>query len=55
MYSVRETLAKEPLATMKSVAEMGYKYWETWEIRDVDDVPNNYGLGGCPPTRPRTF
>lgn len=48
MYSVRETLAKEPLATMKSVAEMGYKYWETWEIRDVDDVPNNYGLGGLP-------
>jgi sugar phosphate isomerase/epimerase len=29
LFSVKETMTKDPIGTLKAVADMGYKYWET--------------------------
>lgn len=43
MYSVKQEMAKDPVATMRKVAEIGYKYWETCELFG-SDCDYNYGL-----------
>jgi len=43
MYSVKEAQDRDPIGTMRAVAEMGYKYWETCEIFG-SDRPHNFGL-----------
>lgn len=47
-------MAKDALGTMKRVADLGYKYWETCELFGVD-IPNNYGLAGMPADEARRF
>ena len=42
LYSVRNTLKKDPVGTMKKVAAMGYKYWEICAFNP--ESPYNYGL-----------
>ena len=41
-YSVRNTLKKDPVETMRKVAGMGYKYWEICAFNP--ESPYNYGL-----------
>jgi sugar phosphate isomerase/epimerase len=43
-FSVRESIVKDPIGTMKKVAGLGYKYWETCEVFNRPDLANNYGL-----------
>lgn len=42
LYSVRDHIAEDPLATLKKVADMGYKYWETCPLKGHNQ---DYGLG----------
>lgn len=41
-FSVRDELRKNPEGTMRAVAEMGYRYWETCSFNP--DSKYNYGL-----------
>ena len=41
LYSVRQNMAKDPIATVKKVSEIGYTYLETANLR----TPNDYGTG----------
>jgi len=45
LYSVKESMSKDPLGTMKKVAEVGYKNWETCELFGAE-IENNYGMAG---------
>lgn len=47
LYSVKKSLANDPIGTMKKVAEMGFKYWETpcavpYEVKE--SPVSRYGL-----------
>ena len=47
-YSVRDTLANEPERTLRNLAGMGYKYWETCAMKGVPYDPNDmrsFGFG----------
>ncbi len=44
LYSVKNTLAKDPFGTLEKVAKMGYRYWETAQVPALA-MANNYGLG----------
>ncbi len=44
MYSVRNELAKDPAGTMRKVAQMGYKSWETYPFDTTSRYNNGIGL-----------
>jgi sugar phosphate isomerase/epimerase len=44
VYSVRQNMAKNPIATVKRVAEIGYKYLETANLRTPDDYGTGFGV-----------
>jgi sugar phosphate isomerase/epimerase len=44
LYSVRQSLAKDAMGTLKALAKMGYKYWETAQFAAMTAMTNGYGL-----------
>ncbi len=44
LYSVKYALGKDPMGTLKKVADIGYKYWETAMVRTMADDPSGLGL-----------
>ena len=44
MYSVNDSMGKDPVGTMERVAQMGYKYWE---ICQLYRFPTKYNYGMC--------
>lgn len=48
LYSVKNTInrSKEPLSTLKKIAEIGYKYWEPAQVPYLKEL--SFGLGTLP-------
>lgn len=47
-FSVKNRLSREPEQTLRAIAEIGYKYWETCAIKGVPYDPNDmrsFGFG----------
>lgn len=44
LYSVRNSIERDPMGTLKKVADMGYKYWETCLVLGREGE-EGYGLG----------
>lgn len=54
LFSVKKAMGKDPLGTMRLVADLGYRNWEICELFGAD-IENNYGLAGLPAKEGRRF
>lgn len=54
LYSVKDMIARDPVAAFEKVAQIGYKCWEVCQLYGRTDIAYNYGLQ-MPPQEAKAF